>query len=158
MTKRVLITKSSSKQAAADALAEAKRRNKWSNADLGDAMDCSEGSVRNRLDDEDVANQMLVHELRRITQVDGPTVANGIFADTNYRLTQIDACGAPVNALACAAEHARTASDLIQALADGQIDIDEARHLLPQMVSLSNSLMGLKAHLRAIIDGTAPKT
>ena len=156
MTNRKLITKSSSKRVTADALGEAKRRNGWSNADLGDAMDCCEGSVRNRLDDEDPKNQMLVHELRRITQSDGPAVANCIFADLNFRLTATASQATALDALPLAAAKASLVGQLIEAAADNVIDRQEALSLLPQLVDLTNRLVGFKAHLRAIIDGDMP--
>lgn len=157
MTKRVLITKTSTKRVTAAAIAEAKARNGWSNADAGDALDCSEGTVRLRTDGEDVGNQMTVHELRRITQADGAAVADRIFADLGYRLSGAsavdgDAAGA---ALQLAASKATLIGQLIAAAADDQINRDEAKLLLPQLAALSEQLTGFMAHLRAVIEGKA---
>ena len=150
MTKTSLITKSSTKRVGASALLEVKARREWSNVDLGDAMDCSEGTVRLRIDGDDVAKQMTMHEARRITQADGPAVLNALLSDIGYCLSPIADLLPDVNPMGVAATAARTASDLITLAVDG-IDPDEAAVLLPLAVTLTADLTDLKAHLRAII-------
>lgn len=155
MTKRLLITKSLTKRITAAAIAEAKARNGWSNADAGDALDCSEGTVRERLDADEAGKQMTVHELRRVTQADGAAIANRILADLGYRLVPIAGGAAAPDAMALAVQQARCNADLLEAAPDG-IDLGEARRLLPQYVALADTITHFKAQLRAIIEGHPP--
>lgn len=152
MTKQRLITKSSTKRITAAALTEAKARNGWSNADLGDGMDCSEGCARLRMDGDDPKNQMTVHELRRITQSDGPAVANLIFADLHYRLDG-GVAELPTEILHVSASLARLAAAISSAAAGGPLNAVDARALLPDAVEVSRQIHGLKALLRALSEG-----
>ena len=153
MTKPRLIAKSFTKRVTAAALVEAKARNGWSNADAGDALGCSEGTVRLRCDGDDVANQMTVHELLRVTQADGAAIANRIFGEVGHRLTETTAGASDGDALGIAAAQAAIVGQLIEAMADQRIDAKEAAALLPQLVTLTERMVSFKAHLRAIIEG-----
>lgn len=150
MTKCGLITQSSTKRVTALAIAEAKRRNGWSNGDAGDALGIAEGTIRNRLDGDDPKNQMTVFELLRSIQSDGPHIANTIFTIVGHRV-DATACGSAPDALAAAGEAARCAAEIIQAAPNG-FDRTEAQHLLPilegqiaQQTALANFLRGIIA-------------
>ncbi len=148
LRKSHLLTQSGTKRVTAAALAAAIARNEWSNADAGEALGCSEGTIRNRLDTGTADKQMPVHELRRSIVVDGPEMANAILADINHRVVPVHCETAP-DALAAAGAAARCAADIIAAAPDG-FDPDEAKLLLPAITRLQHELAGLEAHLRSI--------
>lgn len=152
MTKRRLITQSDTKRVTAAALAEAKSRNRWSNADAGDALGCAEGTIRNRLDADCSKHQMTVHELVRSIDADGPGIANAILGPlVDHRAVPI-VCDTAPDAIEAAGRAARCAADLIAAGADG-IDADEARALIQPVVDLQATMAGLEVRLRAIVQG-----
>lgn len=153
MTKSRLITQSDTKRATASAIADAKVRNRWSNADAGDALGCAEGTIRNRIDADCCKHQMTVHELARSIDADGPHIANAILGPlVAHRVVPL-ICDTAPHALEAAGRAARCAADLIAAGADG-IDAHEARNLIPDVVALQATLAGLEVRLRAIAGGT----
>lgn len=149
--KRRPITKSDAKRAAAAAIADAKERNRWSNADAGDVLGISEGTVRNRLgaDEEPDKHQMTVYELARAIAGGEASLATRILRDLcGYHVAPDGGADAPT-ALDAAAKAARCAAELIAAAADG-VDADEARSLLPRLVELQAELGGLEARFREL--------
>lgn len=153
MTNHALPTKSAAKRATAAAIAETKARRGWSNADAGDVLGISEGTVRNRLDAETIQHQMQVDELARSIVLDGPDIANRILGPlAGVRVVAIDCGDGAPCALAAAGASARGAADLIEAAPDG-ISREEAIRLLPGVVHLQTMFAGLEVRLRSTIEG-----
>lgn len=149
MTKLRLITKSSAKQVVASAISDAKARNRWSNSDLGTAIDASEGTVRNRLDTDTSDNQMTVYELVRAVAAGEVIMASKIISDLcGHHLVPDTDVGAP-SPHAVAAESAQCAANIIAALPD-DIDADEAGDLVPQLERLVADTSALIVSFRMI--------
>jgi hypothetical protein len=151
MTKCGLITHSHTKRRTAAALAALKASRSFSNADMGDAMGCGEGTVRNRLESDDPSHQMTVHELVRLTQALGSSVANAIFADIGHQLVP-DVHDSAADALGAAGASARCTAALIEA-APGGIDRAEARRLLPLLEAQDALISGMIVHCRHVLAG-----
>lgn len=152
MTKTRVITQAHTKRTTAAALADAKSRRDWSNADLGDALGVSEGTIRNRIDGDCPNHQMNVFELARSIQSDGVDIANRILGELVDHHVEPNGCASAIDAIAIAGLQAQCAADLITAGADG-FDREEAKTLLPKVVEQIGRLEGLEAHLRAVIAG-----
>lgn len=129
MTKSCFFTQSCTKRLTASALADLKRRNAWSNADLGDALGGGEGTARNRLCDDEPNNQMTVHELRRLIAAGEIGTVNSILADLGVHV-EPDKYETPIDALQAAAASSRCTGALIEAAPDG-ISRAEWRKLIP---------------------------
>lgn len=153
MTKPHVITKSDTKRITAAALSEAKARNGWSNADAGDTLGISEGTVRNRLaDDEPDKHHMTVYELTRAIAAGELALANKILGDlVGHHVAPNAGVIDAATALDAAGAAASCAAELIAAAADGKIDADEARELLPRIVKLIATMTGLEARVRDIV-------
>ena len=152
MMKRRIITQSDAKRATATAIDEAKERNRWSNADVGDVLGCGEGTVRNRLNGDDPAHQMSVYELARAIAAGQPEIANHILKALCGHHVAPDCADDAPQALDAAAASAQCAADLIAIAPDG-ISLAEAKATLPTMVRMQALFAGLEAQMRQIIGG-----
>lgn len=151
MTKAPILTQSHAKRVSAAALSTLKARRDWSNADLGEAMGCGEGTVRNRLDGDSSNNQLTAHELVRLTLADGPAVANALFGEVGFELVP-DAHGSAPDALVAASGAARCAAALIERSPDG-IDLKEWRELLPLLEDHDRVISAMLRKGRAVLSG-----
>jgi hypothetical protein len=149
MTTPRTLTQSRAKRVIASALTDAQKRRDWSNADLGDALGCGEGTIRNRTDIDDTGKQMTVYELLRSVAADGTHIANAIFAEVQHQLRPTGCSSAP-DAIAIAYEQTRCAAELIAA-SPGGYDLEEATRLLPMVVDQNARGALLEAELRRII-------
>lgn len=145
-------TKSSAKRVTAAGLAEAKTRNAWSNADAGDVLGISEGTVRNRLcDDEPDKHHMTVFELARAIAHGEISLANYILGKLcHHHVVPLQGASA-ASAIDAAQSCARNAAQMLEAAADGVIDYDEAVALLPGVNQLQAKVGAFEARLRETI-------
>lgn len=152
MTKAIIITKSATKLATAAALAEAKRRRSWSNADAAEVLGTSEGTVRNRLaEDEPDKHHMTVHELARAIAAGEVPMVNQILTDlVGYHVAPNATSIELPDVLDTAQAAARAAAELIAAAADGEVDAAEADSALPRLVELQAELTGLIEQFRPL--------
>lgn len=140
------LTKSAAKRAEAAAISEFKHRHAMSNADVGDVMGASDGTVRNRMDADDADKGLTVYELARLINDPrfGPEFGSAVLsALTGYVVSAPDAAPVPWGRIA------RKLSGLVHAIdkarEDDVIDASEDAVLREQFADAVPDFIGAAA-------------